>query len=102
MSRPTKASLAAKKAWETKRKKAKMAETICPHCHREYPKVVECIQCGTELNRQNFARDSDENVFCSEDCAIEYHSIEELNYDDEEWQELLDEHGKIKIPGGSE
>ncbi len=46
--------------------------------------LCECAQCGGEIYRSSiYFKDGEDNHFCSEDCAIDYHGIEESDYESE-------------------
>lgn len=53
----------------------------CPNAPE--PKVRGyCEQCGDQLREDyEYYTDNDNNKFCSEDCALEYHGIESKEWD---------------------
>lgn len=53
-----------------------------PRCpNYEYHKVGTCDRCGEDLYEgYEIWTDYDDNKFCSEDCAKEYHGIKEMDY----------------------
>lgn len=53
-----------------------------PRCpNYEYHKVGTCDKCGEDLYEgYEIWTDYDDNKFCSEDCAKEYHGIKEMDY----------------------
>ena len=45
--------------------------------------IGECAHCGADIYREyEFVIDSDENRFCGEDCAVEFHGIKTVDFDD--------------------
>ena len=58
----------------------------CPNSPE--PKVRGyCKQCEDELREDyEYYTDNDDNTFCSEECAIKYHSIESKEWDIEEME----------------
>ena len=67
--------------------------TMCEICHssfcsRRCPNASEskvkgrCEQCGEELREDyEYYTDNENNKFCSEDCAVEYHGIKIQDWD---------------------
>lgn len=67
---------------------------MCEHCrqnpcHPRCPNADDpeikgvCAMCGKKLRADyTYVEDNDGNVFCEEDCAIEYYGIEEKEWDD--------------------
>ena len=60
-------------------------------CHPLCPNAPEskvrgyCEQCGEKLREDyEFYIDNEDNKFCSEDCALEYHGIKSKEWDYEE------------------
>ena len=76
---------------------------MCEYCHQSPhdcrcpnapdPKIRgRCDRCGEELiEAYEYYTDEEDNVFCSEDCAIMYHGIKSKEWDCEEeynwWEE---------------
>lgn len=56
----------------------------CPNAPE--PKVLgKCEQCEEELREDyEYYTDNNDNKFCSEDCALEYHGIKSKEWEDEE------------------
>lgn len=51
----------------------------CPNC--EIRKIGDCENCGKEIYEgHELWADYDNNLFCSEKCAEEYHGIKEIDY----------------------
>ena len=45
--------------------------------------ISECAQCGAEIYAEYpFVKDGEDNCFCDESCAIEYHGIKTVDFDD--------------------
>lgn len=61
--------------------KSHPCDSRCPNA--DDPEIIGvCAECGENLRADDlYAVDNDGNVFCDEDCAIEYHGIEEREYD---------------------
>ena len=75
---------------------------MCEYCHHvsghhpRCPSVSEskirdyCKQCGEELREDyEYYTDNEDNRFCSDDCALEYHGIKSKDwcYEEDEWWE---------------
>lgn len=66
-------------------------------CHPRCPNAPKppirgrCKQCGEELREDyEYYTDNEDNKFCSDDCALEYHGIKSKEWDCEEdvwWEE---------------
>ena len=56
----------------------------CPNASE--PKVLgHCLQCNYELREDyEYYRDNDDNKFCSEECAVQYHGITHEWWNNEE------------------
>ena len=62
-------------------------------CHPRCPNAPEpkvrgqCKQCGEDLREDyEYYTDNDDNKFCSDDCALEYHGIKSKEWEkEEEW-----------------
>lgn len=62
----------------------------CPNAHE--PKVRGwCKKCGKELREDyEYYTDNEDNEFCSDDCALEYHGIKSEVWDyleEDDWRE---------------
>ncbi len=53
----------------------------CPNA--EPPRVYSCDKCGTGMHAgdSDSYEDSQGNLFCSYECALEFHFIERTNWD---------------------
>ena len=66
-------------------------QTVChPLCpNATEPKVMgRCAKCGDDLREDYvYYTDNENNKFCSDDCAMEYHGIKfkEWGREEEEW-----------------
>ena len=50
----------------------------CPNYKEK--KVGECQWCGNDIyDRCEIFQDNEGNIFCSKDCAIDFHGIKELD-----------------------
>ena len=55
----------------------------CPKA-QDPPVMGYCIQCNQELRQDyEYYIDNEDNKFCSEECAIQYHGIKEMEWDDD-------------------
>ena len=72
---------------------------MCNECHQEKcspmcgnfnsEPMCQCKQCHQIIFFNNdYITDNEDNIFCSDDCAIKYHGIveKEWNEDDREYQ----------------
>ncbi len=62
---------------------------LCPNAPE--PKTRgRCEQCGAELREDyEYYTDNEDNKFCSDDCALEYHGIKSKEWEDEDnWKEV--------------
>ena len=58
--------------------------TRCPNW--EGKQIGECAECGNEIYAEfSFFKDNEDNMFCSEECAKEYHEIKEVEWEEDEW-----------------
>ncbi|MCH5298042.1 MAG: hypothetical protein J1E85_10305 [Ruminococcus sp.] len=57
-------------------------DPMCPNASE--PEIMGvCANCDEELRADcTYFSDFSDNVFCSKECAIEYHEIEEKEWDD--------------------
>ena len=57
----------------------------CPNNH-DPPIIGHCCVCGEELLDNGFEcfTDNEDNIFCSDDCATEYHGIIEKKWTDDD------------------
>lgn len=55
----------------------------CPHA-LDPPIMGYCLQCNQELRQDyEYYIDNEDNKFCSEECAIQYHEIKEMEWDND-------------------
>ena len=67
------------------------SECLQAPCHPRCPNAPEpkvrghCEQCNEELREDyEYYTDSENNKFCSDDCALEYHGIKSREWEEEE------------------
>lgn len=55
----------------------------CPNASG--PEIMDnCVVCDESLREDyTYFEDSDGNIFCSQECAVKYHGIEEKEWDNE-------------------
>lgn len=55
----------------------------CPLCH-DPPVMGYCLQCKEPLRHDyEYYIDNDDNSFCSQECAIKYYGIKEMEWDND-------------------